>query len=196
MKILYLIISLFLLSTLCNSCTDKKNVSDYPEIIKQNKLETIYDSAKWVIYASNYRLKIKNCYDKDTLHVTNLVDSNIVSYDLQLDSLLIKGDTIEIDFDYYLSDKYVVCSTGGYSLDKIIFIKGDSIVYRMSSSHKYDDEFLSLIREDEKNNIWSNEYFFPYKIEQEAFPKFLQSTKHRLNPWLKAEAIKRGILKE
>lgn len=186
--ICFLPLVIFLIIT---SCT-KNNNRTYPELIKSNQLEGFYDSAKWIIYASNHRIDTVVCIDNpDTLKYLN---SSVVSLDLYLDTILFREDTTILEFHFFKKNKCNYYTTVPNSLNKLLFIKGDSIVYRMNSGYDYNQEFLSETRCNESKGTWVSEYFKPYKFEKNIFPKYLKESDTKLNPWLKEEAIKRGIL--
>ena len=186
--IYYLFLFLFFLKT---SCITKENRT-YPELIKANQLEQLYDSAKWIIYASNHRIDTIICMDNpDTLKYLNL---SVVSLDLYLDTLLLKGDTTIMEFYFYKENNCNYCTTIPNSLNKLLFVKEDSIIYRMNSDYGYNQEFLSKIQLNETKGLWVSEYFKPYKLDIYLFPKYLKEHDNNLNTWLKEEALKRDVL--
>jgi len=91
-KIITLIYFTFLISLL--SCKEKQTI-DYQEIIKQRKLESQYDSAKWEFYFLHGSFGGKYLDDKN-----NLVSyENLYKCEIELDSIIFKGDTAKYYFN-------------------------------------------------------------------------------------------------
>ncbi len=199
LKYLSKILCLLLTILIITNCSDNK--SFYPDIITKNRLEKEYNIAKWLIYSSNYHNDTIACelIEKDSSFVySNL---NIVSCALNLFDLTIKEDTIEMNFSFFLKDSTEICNIlEGCEINRIVFIKGDSLAYRLNCGFSYNSEVLEFQRKLELGIIDYNKHecfgCYPMEIEKIRFKEFLQKTKHKLNPWLKKEAIKRGVLKD
>lgn len=182
-----LLIIIFLLS---NSCLHQ---NDYPEIIKKNKLEKEFDEAKWIVYCSNHRGKGFQC-SKDSL-IYNHKTTPFSECNVNLKDLKIKKDTIFFKFTFSLDFPNKRCRTFGFGIKKIVFIKNDTIIYRGFDGYSFTKESYELQRIFEINSTNMDEVgVYPLKIERKLFEKYLKETDDELNPWLRREAIKRGII--
>jgi len=207
MKLHILFVFVLLLIIAC-----KSNI--YPPEIVKNKLEAKYDTAKWVVYASNYRSNYLFCHqnhtkmvadkrfdliiNNDTGYVKNI---NIIDCEIILDELKVYKDTIIMQFYCFVKDTFESCyPRDNFFINQIIFINKSPIIYRIDSESKYDSTTFKLQREIERDSIklTNIEYygFYPLRIEEKTFPLFLRNYKGKINPWLRNEAIKRGVLKE
>lgn len=195
MKVIMAVVSPIIFITILSFCKSG-DISEYPDTISDNNLEHKYDSAKWIVYSSNYNSEgvvfesIGTTY-KDT-------SLNIISCSLNLDKLIIKGDTIEMSFYFYINDTNERCYPyQAIYKTRVLFIDNDSIIYRIYADFDYNNEVLEAQRYLEVNALKENSQGYRYyslKEEESLFPEFLRKTNHKLNPWLKQEAIKRGIL--
>jgi len=190
---------LFLLN--CNS------TNNYPEEIIGNRLQNLYDSAKWLIYSSNYHGKGITCnINKPNYKNNTYLDTiNIVSIDLKLQYLIINGDTVEMRFQFINKDSCENCypASGPKQqtyINTIISIKGIDILFRSIGNFKMTELDLKnqyLFEKDKSLSIDSlnNCYgYFKQSTEQVMFPKFLKKYNGKINKWLKEEALKRGVL--
>ncbi len=197
MKTIYDLIFLILCLNFCFIIGCKKK--NYPnEIIKFN-LQNEFDSAKWWLYSSNYHNNGIFCESLEKTFNDSVL--NIVSCNTELDYLLIKGDTIEMKlyFKNNLDTSFYCNTLNGDYINTFIFIKGENFLYRISHYFGYNSEVLKLQKDIEsdtnRNTGFEKIGFYTMRVENKMFPEFLRTTKAKLNPWLKQEAIKRGILK-
>jgi hypothetical protein len=210
MKLLtFFIFSVVILHSCLNNYNSNLDRDGYPNIVITNNVKNLYDKAKWIIYSSNYHYDGIKCFEFDPNSVSGdkyyisdyKVDSiNIVCCSLKLDKLKIDKDTTAFIFSMYYKDTLEVCIPKQKAYQNtVIFIKGDDFIYR-TGEYGYNAQFLKQQKELENDTAMSNDFekvgYFSLKKENILFAKFIRETKYPLHPWLKEEAIKRGILKE
>jgi len=207
MKIKSLIIMIFII-VFTNSCNNTDEyMFGYPELITQNSLENIYDSARIIVYASNYHEVEYDHFDRwDSLSNNKYgLCKNIIECGLKMNYCSIKQDTFLFQFELYYKDtNNIIIPSWSISIDKIVYIKRDSFYYRIGDGLWYDDSFFIDQKQWEYDTTKVIDYEY-YGIERQFrmceerinFPKFLQqANRDSIHPWLLKEAIKRGMLKE
>ena len=200
------ILLLFILFS-CNNEDESKSLKNDVSSKEQNVSisQSIIDSAKWVAYTTSYLRNDKITCIKDN----NLQDdsfnihqnSSLISFDLSFDRLEKFGDTTVVYMHFFNPSQDYYCSAL-YNSDIIIFIKEDTLPYRASSStfpglvpKLFEVQKNAEIHRTEKlhDSEFSN---FSYWYYQKEFVAFITNTKLEINPWLKEECIRRGILKK
>ncbi|MBS1586158.1 MAG: hypothetical protein JSS82_11510 [Bacteroidetes bacterium] len=160
----------------------------YPQAIDSLGLQHLFDKTKWTIYCIycddtlTYRNKAG---EKITFGMLNLKyrgyslhhDSTVIYFVFDYDdpNVMRYGDTLPL-----LSKKYIV--------DGILFMgNSDSIVAYAG----YNVNGYYWFRDSTKNS--ANRYI---NAQQPEVVAYISANRELINPWFKAEAIKRGVLKE
>ncbi len=154
------------------------NNADYPTEIIDNKLETKYDKAKWILYELNTNYNNKEVFTPNSTILNGKTDIDkipFISWNLDFFGKSIVDDTVKISFYYRDDDGHMITPNTKYSFHVVGFIK-DS-VHMISAGDVYF-EYEGL-----KNN---------YKPSD--FEEVLKENSSKLDPWLFREAKKRGIL--
>lgn len=198
-----LILSIFTLT----SCENKVVDQIYPNVIKQNNLEDKYDLAKWIIYAINSDDTNYISKHKEEFFIAKHCSANTVSSNLVLDSIEMKHDTIIMTFNFYYTDK-LVCSPKRLFFFNQVYFWGDSDTVSFLGNEccqpnfdgKAINEFLfsnkfTGISELELKSL--KEMGFENRTLKKClsdFPEYLKKNIEIINPWLKNQAIKKGII--
>jgi hypothetical protein len=157
----------------------------YPQQIVKLKLQKLYDKSRWFLYCIYCDKKLSF---RDKLQVP---DTSITFGELPLnfDHIDIMSDTIEMYFDFYLRGTKIdegIVENLLYS--GTVFTDGkDSIVLYTSRLARY---FWAQCLD-------SNE-ICPYREVNPLQPdvkKYIQKNKEKIDPWFRAEAVRRGVLK-
>jgi hypothetical protein len=177
-----LIIYLCLLAG-CNN-TYYHNANEYPELIVKKKLQKLYDNTLWNHYAmmSDFRTaELNNSVD------TLCLSCNLVGYAYyKQDSLLnISFSQVPIlkngEEKYYSCHHLSVPDTYNFKKDTLIeALIGNVLVF---SKNRIGESFSEPLYERQYNKSWI-----------ENFPNIIRKYKDQLNPWLKIEAQRRGII--
>lgn len=201
-KTKYSFIGVILLCIYLIYCNNKPKIIDsvYHQIVVKNKLENLYDSAKWIIYSSNYHFNgievIQIDSDEKRMYYP---DINLSSCFLKMNNCIRGSDTTIFIFDFHYLDTMNICySVKGANLNSVMFINNDTIIYR-SADNNFGEDFISFIKKYEEGDTlleWRKGGYYTLKEENILFPKYLRKNELKLNPWLKGEAIRRGILTE
>jgi len=206
MKIKSLIIMIFII-VFTNSCNNTDDyMFGYPELIIQNSLENIYDSARVIIYASNYHEDEYDHFDRwDTVNNNKFgLCKNVIECGLKMSEFMKYDDTVVFKFYYYYQDtSHLVFPKNSRGITTVIYIAKDSCYYRLQQGFWYSNDFFA------EQKRWDNDtseikipfvdslYIKKMSKERIGFPKFLQqANRGSIHPWLLKEAIKRGMLKE
>jgi len=177
----------------------------YPELITQNSLENIYDSARVIIYASNYHEDEYDHFDwGDTFNNKYGLCKNIIECGLKMSEFMKFDDTIIFKFNYYYKDtSHIVFPKNYRGIITIIYIVSDTSFYRLQEGYWYSGTFFEDQRKWDNDisdtivPISDNKYIWSMHKERINFPKFLQkANRDSIHPWLLKEAIKRRMLKE
>jgi len=176
----------------------------YPELITQNSLENIYDSARIIVYASNYHEVEYDHFDRwDSLSNNKYgLCKNIIECGLKMSDFMKFDDTVVFKFQYYYQDtSHIVFSKNSIGITTIIYISSDSTYYRLKSRYWYSSNFFNEQSKWDKDTtyqiITEDKYKRRMCEERINFPKFLQqANRDSIHPWLLKEAIKRRMLKE
>lgn len=185
MKLLIVIVLVLII----NSCQNH-----YPKKISKYDLEEEYDIALWRMYTTNFRNDYVYFYDVKT-------PLNIVSCELHFKGLIQENDTISFRFSFFYPDSNMNCTPSGDVFNnQIVFVDKEKFPYIVGWGLTYNTAMINNQKEAEKDTIGEIKtirgIFHPYWAEKRDFEKFLKTTKHPLNPWLKKEAIKRGIIED
>ncbi len=189
MKLIGIINIIFILNWTTCTKPSETNVYYYPKLIKERGLEKKYDEAKWLFYAglldmrTELRKKFKMSVKEDLSIIvkdTLCIALNFISH-------------AEIDRD---SNLMIVFNPVRHS----IFLKKDTIDYQCQCLNMYAPEVFyyqkdSLVKIDCITNFFRGKDAKKVIDENLAkFPEILRKHKDQLNPWLKAEAQRRGII--
>ncbi|MBN9483841.1 MAG: hypothetical protein BGO70_09560 [Bacteroidetes bacterium 43-93] len=179
-----------LLAGLIYSCTQSHKrstykVDTYPRLIDSLSLRKYYDDGKWLM----------SCYYCDDTVIPDvknkgLIPKNITYGELKVKPIYIKligSDTLELNFAHFYNDT-VLCSYQTIRSHLTIWglaydIKHDSVLY-------YANEIMNLTEwcPSPCGSRLGN------PIQPEVV-KYIESHRDVLDPWFKAEAIKRKVLK-
>lgn len=184
------VISFMLLTSTLISCKIKKleqknvevfsqanNCSVYPHEVDSLHLQTLYDSARWVILTWQcdwpYRPKADSTINK-----------TLGELDLQFDRLIIKSDTIEFKFKYLSGENYV---SAGSLKDYIEFITGVAYNTLTHSKIYVSSPNGFYLRTDDPNSRYIN------SMQPEVID-YIKNNKDKLNICFKEEAIRRKVI--
>jgi len=204
-KIIYFcLICLIQISCLKNE--NKKDIinimkDEYPKEISEIKAFGFYDDAKWLFYGLNYHLN--DFYNE----LYENVDSNkikIVSLEAKFQGIFYVRDTVYISFCVQLNDSISCFSKDPYFFPTFCTLKNklDTVLYRHPSESQLspptiiEDVYNDTLKYFEFYQYFKANNVKPIGIKIIEFEKYLQTTKDSINPWLRQEAIKRGVLKE
>jgi hypothetical protein len=162
------IITIIFVQLLC-SCGSRKNSEDPKQLL--------IDSLKWDIYAANFESTALDNYDPEITFTPVQCELEI----RRIDSSAI--DTIEYYiYPYQDTNKYWFATKG------LVAVAGIRV---SSTGNKYPigDHWRFMFENED-----SCKSFF--KKNDLVFTKYLQEYKGDMSPWLRKEAIRRGVLKE
>jgi hypothetical protein len=166
-------------TSLTNKSDNKSSGSQYPKIIDSFKLYNEYDSSKLAIY-------LWACERTFDPKVDSSITKTFGELDLVFDTVLFKNDTTEFYFNYIFEGKEIY----SFSLrhfqsihNGVAINKSGKRLYAISPSG-----FTAFY----KGNYPYNEIEYPF---QPSVVKYLQDYKTKLNPWLRKEATRRGVIK-
>jgi hypothetical protein len=184
---------LIFLSVFLYSCSQ---IGEYPKEIIENNLQKEYDKAKWLFYCLNYPTKGIYCNSASGWYKDSL--KHIISCNIQISELQLLKDTAIITLFLYNNDTCEACRPKDtYFINKFIFPLKDTNVYTIMYGWGYDEEILRSQRNFELYSDTADAFgIYPLRIQLEKFKNFLRNTDVEINPWLKKEANKRGILKK
>lgn len=178
-KIIILFFFVFLLFT----CNNKKK-HNYPNFIIEKKMENLYDSTIWNFYAllgSNRTQKHEGYSDTLCLSadvIINAFKENDSLYHLAISMAEFKNSNIYACFPTYLNG----------IPDEYYFNNKELIKARCGQALIFDKNHIS-------STFSTSLYEQEYNAKKIAdFPKIIKKYKDQLNPWLKAEAQRRGII--
>jgi len=175
------LISLFLFQN--HYCHGQTN-SDYPvEVLKLGKTK-LYDKAKWFIYCIQSDRKVR--FLSKTGIKTNITYGTLP---LKFENLQLRGDTLEINFNFYYKGEVVDKLTDNYPHRGAVYIgnSGKIVMYTTNGHARYvwakcDNPAKCIFREE--------------KPLQPEVIRYIKANKNKLDPWFRKEAIKRGVIKE
>lgn len=160
-KLFFILLILMANSIFFYFCTNKKikkNTYKYPQIVINKNVEQLYDSAKWIVYSSNYHNNgIEVLYPSSNKLPKYFTDINLSACSLTLDTLITKHDTIIFIFNFYFIDTANICyPIKGALLNTVLFIDKDSTIYR-SCDNNFDSTFMSFIKRYETGDtlLWN-----------------------------------------
>ena len=165
--------------------------TSYPTEITINNLQKQYDEAKWIVYSSNYHKNGIYCsqdYKDSTV--------NIVACEAYLDTLVLNEDTTVMKF-FFKKDNLQHCLPfQDFFINTIVFINNDTITYRFIEGTFFNNTVIEQQRQSYNSDSTHYEWagVFPPLKEQKMFRDFMWNYKGTLDPWLKKEAIRRGML--
>jgi hypothetical protein len=162
-------IDLVTYSESCKSC--------YPADIDSLHLQTLYDSARWVIFTWQCDFPYRPKAD-------TLVNKTFGELLLSFDHLIMKGDTIEFRFKYIDSNKTI----GSYAVrDFIELVTG--VGYTSVSHEKIYVSSPNGFNwhTDDPNSRYINP-LQPNVID------YIKRNKAKLNPWFREEAVRRKVI--
>jgi hypothetical protein len=185
MKILLLLL-LLLPFVSCNEITTAKTDGDkvnnnwpYPKIIDSLNLFKEYDSSKLAVYLWSSNHPFEPISDSS-------VNKTFGELDLVFDTVLFKNDTTEFYFNFIFKGKEIY----SFSLRHFQSIHNGVAINKLGKRlyAKSPSGFTAIYKE----NYPYNEIEYPF---QPSVVKYLQDYKTKLNPWLREEAIRRGVIK-
>lgn len=205
----YICLFLFVITTLLYECTDSLNKGkesknavreeNIPiEIIKLNMKE-FYNNAKWCFYLSNFDIKTLYCgypYYQFKLEVP------AISMNLHMAWCRQYNDTIEVEFSFEYEKDSIYCYNSENINNYFVYgtLKGyDTVLFRTNEKAKYptvDDCYADTILFAKEVEYLKKNGYKSFKEQEKKFVEYISQTTDNINPWLKEEAIKRGILKE
>lgn len=190
----------------------KTSTKNYPAEISLRQLEEKYDDAKWVLYESGFdRKDYLEKFSYDIIESSNCKKIKVVEMGLKFFSIEEKNDTVRLYFDFVYPETNERCKPRrNLYFTSVGFIKGcPKPVFRAYGDHfgfSPSDSIKSLYKNNPEDFIYEEEKFYktdmkeygiyPLKEEEIAFAKYINENKDILHPWLKEEAIERGVLKE
>ena len=156
----------------------------YPLAIKNNKLQHLFDEAKWQLYCLHCDTKL---IFFDYMHIPDTPFAG--SLDLKFDSWIQRNDTTEIRLKFYYNDT-IPCDGGTVkncgNLNYGVAFKDlnkDSILYFISGT-------IFTFSRDKNMHLRYNNVLQPDVIS------FIKSNKDILNTWFYNEAKNRNIINE
>lgn len=146
------------------------------------------------MYTTNYR-------NKYVYFQNGRSEINIVSCKLQLEDLIKVKDTIDFRFSFFYPDSNMNCMPGNLVfINTIMFINNSDFPFVAGANLSIEPTMIDYQRIVEQDTLAfiddPSGKFYPFWSEKRSFAEFLKTTNNPLDPWLKKEAIKRGILKE
>lgn len=152
----------------------------YKRLIDSLGLQNLYDKTKWALYClhcdSVVRFKSESNIS-DTLTYASL--------DLRIDTMMITGDSTEIDFRFYY--KNIPCD-----LDIVSNVPWSGVWYVRTDSVKCYSSLDERVR-----------YYCPgdpdsryLNLSHPDVIKYINANKEKLHPWFLHEAERRGLIKE
>lgn len=166
------------------SCTEvsKRNYHNYPSFVRENHFEKIYDDTKWIYFS---QLGEKKTFVHDSLNTIIIKDTVCIAFEPSFGSI-IRDSLLELSF---FSNRITLEKKTAYC--KCFFSKcANNFIYHAKSSK------LKALSEDGVVPINLSEANKWYNIQEklDSFPNVIRKYKNQLNPWLKAEAQRRGII--
>jgi len=203
----YIIILLLFLSSCKNDYT-----KNYPNIVIKHNLEHVYDEALWDYYISYFDLYCFSTFPKvfnpkkdwnnlsnlpclDTLPVRNRI--LLGSLPMFLDTIIIMGDTIEINMRFSLNKNCkcnIIIPPKKEGLDIRPFVmKGGVAISRQSGKKIYERHLNGFIIHSFNDDLKRSEKLIRKKRKKE-FIEFIKTHKQYIHPMLLFEAKKRGFV--
>ena len=169
------------------SCQRENHILQYPQPIKDNGLEVVYDNARWFYYLNYFEYQ---CIRWTTENEKDIKNKNVSEYNIELTNLQIKSDTVNISLGLFLNDTlecYAAMAnqkgTAGYLINQICLSKRTKEIYYFKTedllhirSPFFDKKFLKKREEDMSHFLIKNK------------------SKLKINPWLLQEAKRRKLL--
>lgn len=198
---------LFFLAIFFSRCSDSKSKTDlktdYPSEILKYNLTSQYDRAKWLYYASNF---FNDTVWETSQNPKKNIYRKIVEFDLV--PLEIKGDkdTLDLYFGirdldslklYTIATHHRYCKIGistaspepifrlGCSQAGIVYSKPYAFRGGIFNKSDYPDSTITRLKSYD---------LYPLDEQEELFKNYLIANQKYLCPWLKEEAVKRGVL--
>jgi len=143
------------------SCTNANKSNNYPDKIKDNNLEGLYDKTKWLLYCVNISDRNDTAYLlDDTSNTVKLYDC-----DLRLTYLDIKGDTIDIGAFFFYNDTLaqIPVEKDFTRFFSVKYIGGEPVSFGASSLYLPNElvmrkdrceRFLDYIKDKKIGNKW------------------------------------------
>ena len=180
-----LILILTVLFVACNNVTTSKNndykgdsSQSYPKIIDSLKLFKQYDSSKLTVY-------LWSCEHKFDPKSDSSITKTFGELDLVFDTVLFKSDNTEFYFNYLFKGEKVY----SFSLRNFrTLVTGVAI-------NKQGKRLYGISPDGYTTSFSGNSLY--NQIENPLQPeviKYIKENKNKLNPWFKAEAIRRGLI--
>lgn len=202
-KLLNLVVASVVLGCSLNDKKDMIASETYPKDVLESNLTKQYDNAKWLFYASNFY--------NDTVWETSWSPKKeyahkIVEFDLIALTIEKSDDTLDVYFGiknidtaklYTIAASYRYCRIGITSTNMIpVYRLGCSQAgIRYSKPYPFKGGIFNKTDYPDTTITRLKSYdLYPLDEQEELFNKYLVSNQKYLCSWLKAEAIKRGIL--
>lgn len=170
----------------------KENAKQTPEKVNESTIsmaEKIVDSlglsemiseSRWALYCIHID---DTCAWKPTYR--SLGKTYLSSLPLRLDFAFVRGDTVEVLYDFYYNDS-LKCDYNSVS-NFVEITDGVGINHKTKKQLYYLKGDGMFIQEGERSR-----YANPVQPEVKAF---ILANRDRLHPWLRDEAVRRGIIK-
>jgi hypothetical protein len=163
--------SLVIIVCILTSFQCNKAKENYPEPIKENNLEEVYDLAKWNLYHLNYRISGQT---EEGSSIPLIYSSPILeSWDLGV------SDSIKLYFSHFFENKVLLVEQRPYCHTLIL---KDTMLLEVgiNGNASWDKEYLN--------------YFL--KLTEKEYHSLLRQEKNKIDKWLYREALRRGIFSE
>lgn len=181
----YLIGALLLLAGCRNNNGDNCHTC-YPKRVDSLGIQKLYDETKWHLY----------CYYCDDTAGYNSYTNEKITYgtlELLFDTCEVRKDTVLITFRFNFPRKNVV-KYNDVSNKRFSHYDYCGVVYIHDTIYAfYGHTFNGIYREFRNPESYKSKYFNPL---QPDVLRYINLHKNDINPWFRAEAIKRGVLND
>jgi hypothetical protein len=161
----------------CKNAVNSPRLKEYPDIVSSNNLREFYDTAKLYLYS--YHCDIP--FDPIGIDEKNLYFSYL---DLPFDTLIKRGDTVEILFNFVYRGTIV----DDYRFNNPVYVK-NGIAFDLVSKKKI---YMTTTRNLTLSEVGaSSRYVNPL---QPDVVDFVRTHARRINPWYKCKLEKLGVL--
>ncbi|MDQ3192192.1 MAG: hypothetical protein M3Q58_11425 [Bacteroidota bacterium] len=171
---------------------------EYPTEIVNANLQKQYDEAKWILYASNF--------DRDSLTAANeehfkhilKCKRRFIECEISLIDLTSYGDSVIMSFSFNLPEETGICKNcipkRILYFDKVMFFKEKHEII-LAGFNIFPKDSMEKLTQRVYNDPLEWAGVFPEEVEELDFVIHLIENENKMHPWLKEEAIKRGVIK-